>query len=245
MTKKIEFSLKGLFDVNKDRRKVKKLVEGKNFDFMIMSLICLDAIILGMMTSDVLNLYFEPGLFILDRLFMGIFIIEMILKIFAFRKSFFKSGWNVFDFTIVAVSSVPFASYFIILRTFRLFRLLKYINKFSRLKSLINTFIALLPNFVSMVAVFSVFFYVFAIIAVSLYGDIFVEFGSIGSALFALLQVFTLDGWATTIARPVMSIFPNSWLFFASFVLISFLIMVSFILSAFIDLINKNAKKKA
>ena len=70
--------------VETDRRRVKKLVEGKNFDFLIMSLICMDAVILGLMTSDAMNRFFEGGLFILDRLFMAIFIIEMIMKIFAF-----------------------------------------------------------------------------------------------------------------------------------------------------------------
>ena len=52
--------------VEADRRKVKKLVEGKNFDLLIMSLICMDAIILGLMTSDYINLFFEGGLFILS-----------------------------------------------------------------------------------------------------------------------------------------------------------------------------------
>lgn len=199
--------------VETDRRRVKKLVEGKNFDFLIMSLICMDAVILGLMTSDAMNRFFEGGLFILDRLFMAIFIIEMIMKIFAFGKKFFKSGWNVFDFVVIAISSVPFASWFIIFRTFRLFRLLRYVNKFTRLKQMINTFLALLPNFMAMLLVMAVFFYVFAIMAVCLFGDVFIEFSDLGSSLFALLQVVTLDGWASNIARPVMAVFPHSWLF--------------------------------
>lgn len=206
--------------VETDRRRVKKLVEGKNFDFLIMSLICMDAVILGLMTSDAMNRFFEGGLFILDRLFMAIFIIEMIMKIFAFGKKFFKSGWNVFDFAVIAISSVPFASWFIIFRTFRLFRLLRYVNKFTRLKQMINTFLALLPNFMAMLLVMAVFFYVFAIMAVCLFGDVFIEFSDLGSSLFALLQVVTLDGWASNIARPVMAVFPHSWLFFVSFVFI-------------------------
>ena len=202
--------------VETDRRRVKKLVEGKNFDFLIMSLICMDAVILGLMTSDAMNRFFEGGLFILDRLFMAIFIIEMIMKIFAFGKKFFKSGWNVFDFAVIAISSVPFASWFIIFRTFRLFRLLRYVNKFTRLKQMINTFLALLPNFMAMLLVMAVFFYVFA-----------------------LLQVITLDGWASNIARPVMAVFPHSWLFFVSFVFISFLITVSFLMSVVSEVVRR------
>ena len=218
--------------VETDRRRVKKLVEGKNFDFLIMSLICMDAVIL-------MNSFFEGGLFILDRLFMAIFIIEMIMKIFAFGKKFFKSGWNVFDFVVIAISSVPFASWFIIFRTFRLFRLLRYVNKFTRLKQMINTFLALLPNFMAMLLVMAVFFYVFAIMAVCLFGDVFIEFSDLGSSLFALLQVVTLDGWASNIARPVMAVFPHSWLFFVSFVFISFLITVSFLMSVVSEVVRR------
>lgn len=225
----------------KDKRKVKKLVEGKNFDWLIMALILMDAVILGLMTTSFVDDGLKADLFILDRLFMAIFIAEMVMKIYAYGKKFFKSGWNVFDFTIVAISSVPFASYFIILRAFRLFRLLKYINKFSRLKQLINTFIALLPNFMAMLLVFVVFMYVFAIISVSMFGDVFVEFASLGSALFALLQIFTLDGWASDIARPVMTVFPHSWIFFVSFVFVSFLLVVSFLMSVVSELIKKQA----
>lgn len=225
--------------VETDRRRVKKLVEGKNFDFLIMSLICMDAVILGLMTSDAMNSFFEGGLFILDRLFMAIFIIEMIMKIFAFGKKFFKSGWNVFDFAVIAISSVPFASWFIIFRTFRLFRLLRYVNKFTRLKQMINTFLALLPNFMAMLLVMAVFFYVFAIMAVCLFGDVFIEFSDLGSSLFALLQVVTLDGWASNIARPVMAVFPHSWLFFVSFVFISFLITVSFLMSVVSEVVRR------
>lgn len=225
--------------VETDRRRVKKLVEGKNFDFLIMSLICMDAVIWGLMTSDAMNRFFEGGLFILDRLFMAIFIIEMIMKIFAFGKKFFKSGWNVFDFAVIAISSVPFASWFIIFRTFRLFRLLRYVNKFTRLKQMINTFLALLPNFMAMLLVMAVFFYVFAIMAVCLFGDVFIEFSDLGSSLFALLQVVTLDGWASNIARPVMAVFPHSWLFFVSFVFISFLITVSFLMSVVSEVVRR------
>ena len=146
------------------------------------------------------------------------------MKLYAYGKGFFKSGWNVFDLIVVAVSSVPFASYFIVLRTFRLFRSLKYVNKFSRLKSIINTFIALLPIFVAMLAVFVIFFYVFAIMAVCLFGDIFV---------------------ASNIARPVMSVFPHSWLFFVSFVFISFLIVISFLLSAVGEVVRREFQLKS
>jgi len=230
--------------IETDKRKIKKLLEGSSFDLLIMSLIVIDAMVLGLMASDIKNITFDKILFVLDRLCMAIFVIEMLMKIYAYGLDFFKKGWNVFDFTIVFISSIPFANYFIILRTFRLFRSLKYINRFSRLKNLVNTFISLLPNFLAMLAVFIVFFYVFSIISVYLYGGVFVEFATLSNAMFTLLQVFTLDGWASNIARPVMSVFPNAWFFFTSFVFVSFLLILSFILSAFAEINNRGIGKQ-
>lgn len=221
-----------------DKRKLTKLVEGRSFDFFIMSIILADAVVLGLMTSDIVDFYFDRGLFLLDRLFMGIFIVEMLMKIYVYRSSFFKSGWNVFDFVIVAVSSVPFASAFIVLRTFRVFRLLKYLDRFPALNDIVEIFIKLLPNFIALMAVLVVFFYSFAVIGVSLYGDIFKDFMSLGNALFVLLQAFTLDGWASTIARPVMSVFPHAWLYFSSFILLSFLIVTSFVMSSIVKVVH-------
>ena len=215
-----------------DRRRLAKLVSGFSFDMFIMSVILLDAVVLGMMTSEKLNFYFNNGLFLLDRLFMGIFIVEMFLKIYALKKKFFESGWNIFDLVIVACSSIPSASAFIILRTFRLFRLFKYVHHFSKMHNLVEVFIELLPTFVSFIAVSAIFSYVFAIIAVSLFGDVFAAFSTLGASMFTLLQVFTLDGWASTIARPVMMVFPHAWLYFLGLVVLGFLIVVSFVVSA-------------
>lgn len=217
-----------------DKRKLTKLVESRKFDFFIMSIILADAIVLGLMTSDVVDFYFDKGLFLLDRLFMGIFIAEMLMKIYVYKKSFFKSGWNMFDFVIVAISSVPFASAFIVLRTFRVFRLLKYLDRFKSLNDIVEIFIKLMPSFLSLMGILVIFFYSFAVIGVSLYGNVFANFADLGSALFVLIQAFTLDGWASTIARPVMSIYPDAWLYFTSFILLSFLVVTSFIMTAIV-----------
>ncbi len=215
-----------------DQRRLTKLVTGFSFDMFIMTVILLDAVVLGLMTSESMSFYFSNILFLLDRLFMGIFIVEMFLKIYALRKKFFASGWNIFDLVIVLLSSIPSASAFIILRTFRLFRLFKYVHHFSKMHNLVEVFIELLPTFVSFIAVSTIFSYVFAIIAVSLFGDVFVTFSTLGSSMFTLFQVVTLDGWASTIARPVMEVFPHAWLYFLSLIVFGGLIMVSFVVSA-------------
>lgn len=227
----------------KDKRKVKKLVEGQSFDKFIMALICMDAVILGISAARLMP-YYAVELFFLDRLFMAIFIIEMIMKLYAYGTKFFKNGWNTFDLVVIGVSSFSMFSYLIILRVFRLFRVLKYMKKFGRLKDIINTFIMFAPNFLAMLLIFGVFFYVFAIMAVSLYGETFAGFfGSLGTSLFTLLQIMTLDGWAN-IARPVMMVYPLSWIFFVAFIFVSFLVTVSFLMNLIGEIVEMNADKK-
>ena len=220
------------FFPKEDKRKLKKLVQGRNFDLFIMSIILADVLVLGMMTIDFFALRYEQGLFLLDRLFMGIFIVEMLMKIYAERREFWKSGWNVYDFTIVAISSVPAASAFIVLRSLRLFRMFKYIYQASGINNIVTTFIKILPVFAAFLAAFSVFFYAFSIIAVSLYGDVFVEFATLGASMQVILQTFTMDGWSAGIARQVMRIFPNAWIFFAAQKVIIFLLLSSFFITA-------------
>ncbi len=231
-------------NIAQSREKVRNFVESRNFDMFIMSLICLDAVVFGLMTSDYFNEFFGTVLFVLDRLCMAIFIVEMLMKLYVYGHNFFKSHWNTFDFVVIAVSSFSFASYFIVLRTFRLFRLLKYINRFSKLRRILSVLGALLPNFAAAMLVFAVLIYVFAIMGVSLFGGVFVEFSNLGASLFAMLQVFTLDGWAEDITRPVMAVFPHSWLFFAVFLLFSFLLMISFVMSVFDEIVHRELLKE-
>ena len=222
-----------------DKRKLKKLVEGRSFDLMIMSLILFNAVVLGLLATPEMAVY-DRILFVLDRLCLAIFIAEILMKIYVYGRDFFKNGWNVFDFAIIALSAVPLTSYFIVLRTFRLFLLLHYISRCNRLKQVLGIFVGLLPSFAAMLAVLAIFFYVFAVMAVSLFGGVFLEFATLGSSLFALLQVFTLDGWASGIARPVMIEFPHAWLFFTTFVLLSFLLVISFVISAVAEVVRKS-----
>lgn len=228
-----------------DKRKVRKLVQSHGFDMFIMLLIIADAIVLGLLSSPVVAVHLEQELFVLDRLFMGIFIVEMILKLYALGRGFFKSGWNVFDLVIVAVSSVPFASSFIVLRTLRLFRLFKFVHRWPMLATIIDTFLALVPLIVGWGAVFAILYYAFAIIAINLYGNILVEFATLQSSLLMTLETFRINGWMTPAALRVMNIFPHAWLFFGVQSLVSSLLAVSFVATAVAETIKRLHKKTA
>ena len=220
-----------------DSQKIKDFVETKKFDMFIMALICLNSVVLGLMTIPAYQSFYAI-LKLLDTFCLSIFVVEMGLKICAYGKNFFDSRWNTFDFIIVALSSFSFASPFIIFRAFRLFRLLKYINRFSKLKRIIGISRALLPNFMAFLLVFAVFIYVFAIIAVNLFAERFLDFANLPQAILTLLQVFSLDGWAQ-ITRTVMGVYPHAWVFFISYIMLSMMLLLSFVLSLVDEVVKK------
>ncbi len=228
---------------SEDKRKLKKLVKSNGFDAFIMSVILADATVLGLMSTKAFAIQPDQWLFVVDRLFMGIFIVEMLLKIVAMGRGFFKSGWNVFDLLIVIISSVPLASAFIVLRTFRLFRMFKFIHRWPLLGDIIDAFIALVPAILGLGVVSLVFFYAFAIISVSLYGDVFGEYSSLATALLMTLETFSIDGWTTLIATKVMTVFPYAWIFFCGQSMVAFLLVVSFFATAIAEVIKVIGKK--
>ncbi len=209
--------------VKKDQRKIKILIESPKFDLMIMCLILLDAIVLGTLTFDNIN---ANLLFLLDRLFVAMFIVEMVLKIVVLKSNFFKVKWNVFDLIVISISAIPMASSFIIIRTFRLFR---YIDKSSKLNDVFEALTKMIAPLFGFLLIVGVLFYVYAIIGVSLYGMISDDFSSLFNALFALLQVFTLDNWASGVAKDIMIMIPSAWIYFVSFLFFSFSAVLGFV----------------
>jgi hypothetical protein len=43
----------------------------------------------------------------LDQAILGVFVVEIALRLFAHRRRFFRDPWSVFDFIVVAIALVP------------------------------------------------------------------------------------------------------------------------------------------
>ena len=64
----------------------------------------------------------------IDQVITAIFVIELILKLVVFRQRFFRDGWNIFDFLIVAISLVPATETLKVIRTLRVLRILRLLS---------------------------------------------------------------------------------------------------------------------
>jgi voltage-gated sodium channel len=107
---------------------IKNFVQNSKFQNFIVALIIINGITMGLETSKEFMMSYGSIIHTFDKLVITIFTIEIILRIYAHRTSFFKDTWSLFDFVIVAVSLVPATGGFEIFRILRVFRLFRLIT---------------------------------------------------------------------------------------------------------------------
>ncbi len=216
--------------------KTKQFVESNNFQNFIIGLIIINGITMGLETSKDIMSSYGNILHIFDKVVISIFTIEIILRIYVHRVSFFKDGWSIFDFLIVAISLIPTSAGFEILRILRVLRLLRLITVIPQMRKIVMALVKVVPGMASIGALLTLIFYIFAIMATQLYGESFPQwFGTLGETFYTLFQVMTLESWSMGIARPVMEVYPSAWIFFITFVLIATFIMINLIIAVVVD----------
>lgn len=79
------------------RDRVRTLVESSTFQGVVITLILLNAVILGMETSPRLMDAYGGLLRNTDTVILGLFVLELVLRVFAHRKRFFRDPWSWFE----------------------------------------------------------------------------------------------------------------------------------------------------
>jgi len=209
-------------DVSGKRIRMAKWVESKKIQGFVIAVILLNALILGLETSKAVMESFGTVLLLLDKLCLGVFLVELVVKMFAYRAHFWRSGWNVFDFIVVAIAVVPGAGVWAVLRSLRVLRVLRLLTAIPSLKKVVAAFIHSIPGLSAVMAVMAIFFYTMGVLATRLFGDTHPEwFGTLGASLYTLFQVMTLESWSMGIVRPVMETHPWAYAFFVPFIIIA------------------------
>ncbi|CAF0755497.1 unnamed protein product [Brachionus calyciflorus] len=165
----------------KFRKIILKIVENPLFEIIILLTIFLSS--LALCFEDVNLKKGSQGaelIKIFDYIFLSIFIIEMILKLFGLGiKKYFTDPWCLLDFVIVIVSIISVAleannsstdiSFLRALRTLRALRPLKAISRFSGIKTIINSLIYSIPSIINVLIICMIFWLIFSIIGVTLF----------------------------------------------------------------------------
>ena len=218
------------------RLRVQALVELPRFGQCILALILLNAVLLGMETSAALMAQYGSTLLLLDKVLLSIFVVELLLRIFAYRAAFFKDPWSLFDFAVVAIALIPASGPLAVLRSLRVLRVLRVLSMVPSMRRVVSALLGSLPGLSSIALVLILIYYVFAVMATKIFGAAFPEWlGSIGASFYTLFQIMTLESWSMGIARPVMDQFPHSWLFFVLFILVATFTMLNLFIAIIVN----------
>ena len=209
-------------DASETRIRLARWVESGRIQAIVIAVIIFNAIILGLETSRTAMDSFGGILIALDKICLGVFLVELAVKMFCYRTSFFRSGWNVFDLLVIAVALVPGAGVWAVLRSLRVLRVLRLLTAIPSLKKVVAAFIHSIPGLAGVMAVMAIFFYTTGVLATRLFGETHPDwFGSLGASLYTLFQVMTLESWSMGIVRPVMETHPWAFAFFVPFIIIA------------------------
>jgi voltage-gated sodium channel len=108
-----------------------------------------------------------------------------------------------------------------VLRALRVLRLFRLLSVVPRMRLVIESLVHAIPGLGSIALLLLLFFYVFAVMATKLFGGDFPDyFGTLGTSLFSLFQIMTLENWPD-MAREVMAQYPHAWVFFLVFILLA------------------------
>ena len=218
------------------RARLNTLLDNPFTQNFIIAVIVVNAITLGMETSKTLMASAGGLIIAIDRICLTIFTVEIAAKIFARGPAFFRSGWNLFDFAVVAISYVPDAGGLSVLRALRILRVLRLVSAMPRLRRVIEGFLSAVPGMASVFGLMALIFYIASVIATKLFGDSFPDwFGTLGRSAYSLFQIMTLESWSMGIVRPVMELYPYAWLFFVPFILVTTFAVVNLVVGLIVN----------
>jgi len=227
--------------VHQAQQQLKKIDSSPLFQWSVIAVIVVSALLIGAKTHDL-----PPSavnvLSILDAAITVFFLIEIIIRFLATqdKKSFFKSGWNIFDTIIVIGSLIPAGGSGVLLaRLLRVFRVLRLVSMVPELRLLINALIKAIPRMGYIALLMFVIFYIYAAIGSILFHDINeVLWGDVSISMLTLFRVATFEDW-TDVMYETMAFHPTSWIFYLSFIFLTAFIFLNMMVGTILEVMGE------
>lgn len=232
----------------------RQITETSVFKTFIICVILAAGIVVGLETNPALVASYSSQLHFLDKLILGIFVLEILLKLTANLPTpwkFFEDPWNVFDFVIVAVCLLPLDSEFAaVLRLARVLRVLRLVTALPKLQLLVGALLKSIPSMGYVALLLSILFYIYGVTGVFFFSQADpLHFGTLGDALLTLFGVITLEGWTALmydLLRGDSGVSPvKVVLYFISFVLFGTMIMLNLFIGVIMNSMQEMQEEKA
>lgn len=176
------------------------LADSTAFNLAIFGVILANAIVLGLETYDAIDDSAGALLSTLDRVFYGIFVVELAIRfvaVGAHPRRFFRSGWNTFDFVVIAAALLPGVRENVtLLRLARLARVVRVVRLLPDLRVLTTAIVRAIPASLSLVVMGVLVLFVYGMVGWSTFGDAYpAQYGNVGDAMLTLFVTLTLENF--------------------------------------------------
>ena len=208
-----------------------RIVGAHWFTTVVLVVIVVNAVALGLETYEGIENRFGDQLGVVNDVCLGIFVVELLLRIGAYGSRpfrFFRDGWNLFDFVVVAIAFVPgIRESSTLLRLARLARVVRIVRLFPDLRVLLAGVWRSLPPLFAIALATGMLLFVYGMVGWTLFDDELPEdWGNIGRAMLTLFVMLTLENFPVYMEAG-MDVHPWSWVYFVSFILIAAFIVIN------------------
>jgi len=216
------------------------------FDSTVIFVILLNTVLLGLETSKSIMSIYSEQITILNSAILIFFVGEIVYKIIVLKKEFFKDGFNIFDFSVVAVSVLVeygFSSFIGIVRIMRIVRGLRLFTCHNAIREIVKSMMSSIPR-VGWIMIFLIIdMYFFGLIGFALYHDSFPEyFGSLGTTMYTLIEIMTFDGWSSGIARNIVEANPLNFFYFIFYIAITAFVLLNVLVGVVVDVVGRESE---
>ncbi len=146
-------------------------------------------------------------------MFLGIYGLEILLKLLCYGRDYFGDGWNRFDFAVVLgavlclivgeFSDLSSKPYDVITSLFIVSKLLSLFHHAGILRKMFQTFVLALSPIANLALLFILFMYVFDIAGVHLFAEtklqkyleVHANFQNFWTGFLTVFRLSTFDGW--------------------------------------------------
>ena len=217
----------------------RSVAENPFFQRAILVTIAINAVLMGVETSAEVMRVAGPLLGGLNRLIQAIFVFEVTVRMIATWPRlgrFFKDGWNLFDFLVVALSLLPMAGPLAnVARLARILRVARLIGVSGELRLILSTMLRSIPSLAHVSLLLGVLIYVYALVGFHLFAKTDpAHWGSLWQSILSTFQILTVEGWPD-IQKAVIEPHPFSPLFFISFIIVAVFVVVNLFIAVVLN----------
>lgn len=225
------------------RSRLDKLKASKIFETSIVLVIMASAIMVGASTYPL-----ESGtvrvISMLDSFVTAIFVVEISIRLLAEKRwrDFFKVGWNIFDFVIVAISLIPVdeSEMVLVARLVRIFRVLRLVSFVPELRSIITSLIRALPKIGYVAILMFIIFYIYGTVGSILFENINQElWGNVSISMLTLFRIATFEDW-TDVMYETMDVYGMSWMYYLSFIFLIAFVFLNMMVGIVVDQLGRD-----